>query len=319
MRALMLVAVLALAACGTVTDVPTKAAAGFPVTVEHKLGTTEIKAPPKRIVTLGLSDHDAVVALGIQPVGVIDWFKERPWGKWPWLKDKIGTPEIVGERDEYNVEKIASLKPDLILAHYSGIKKEQYDTLSQIAPVVAQVKGFEDYGAPMAEMARLTAKALGKSAEMDKIIDEMNGRFKAVRDKHPEWAGKTAIVADSFQAGNFAVFASHDPKTKFLQDLGFKMPEAIQKEIGKTDVVDFSYERLDVLEADRLVWLLSSPLVVEQLKNEALYKRLNVVKENRALYVPYEDPPVGASISFNTVLSIPYALDHLVPQLEAIK
>ncbi|WP_222598482.1 iron-siderophore ABC transporter substrate-binding protein [Lentzea tibetensis] len=324
--AVSLAAAMALAACGGGSSAQpggntTAQTGAFPVTVEHKLGKTEIKSEPKRVVTLGLSDHDAVVALGVKPVGVIDWFKERPWGNWPWLAGKLGDtpPEIVGERDEYNVEKIASLKPDLILAHYSGIKKEQYDTLSQIAPVVAQVPGFEDYGAPMQEMAKLTAKALGRSAEMDRLIAEMDGKFKAVRDKHPEWAGKTALVADSFQAGNFAVFADHDPKMKFMLDLGFKLPESIKKEVGKSNVVDYSYEKLDVLEADRLVWLMSSPQVVEGIKGQELYKRTNVVKDDHVLYLTYQDPPVGAAMSFNTVLSIPYALDNVVPKLEAIK
>ncbi|MFE6616365.1 ABC transporter substrate-binding protein [Amycolatopsis sp. NPDC057786] len=81
-----------------------------------------------------------MLALGIRPVGAVDRFKERPYGKWPWTQARWGDeqPEIVGERDDYNFEKIAALKPDLILAQYSGMKKEQYDKLSQLAPVVAR-------------------------------------------------------------------------------------------------------------------------------------------------------------------------------------
>lgn len=323
---LVVAAVLSLAGCGGgnaqpggQTDQPKSAA--FPVTVEHKLGTTEIKSEPKKVVTLGLSDHDAVVALGIKPVGVIDWFKERPWGKWPWLKPGLGdtAPEIVGERDEYNVEKIAALKPDLILAHYSGIKKEQYDTLSQIAPVVAQVKGFEDYGAPWQEMAKLTGKALGKSAEIEKLIKEMDDKFAAVKQRHPEWQGKTAVVADAFEPGKFSVFAAHDPKMLFFSQLGFKMPDVITKEVGKSNVVDYSMEKLDVLESDRLVWLTSDPRVEQVLRGTALYNNLKVVQDKRDLFVPYEEPPVGAAISFNTVLSIPYALENMEKLLSAQK
>ena len=112
----------------------------FPRTIEHKYGLTTIDKEPTKIVTLGLSDQDAVLALGGKPVGVVDWFKERPYGKWPWTKQlwESQAPEIVGERDEYQLEKIAKLKPDLILAQYSGMKKEQFETLSEIAPVVAQ-------------------------------------------------------------------------------------------------------------------------------------------------------------------------------------
>jgi iron complex transport system substrate-binding protein len=174
--------VLVLAGCG-VGDPPaaqepadgqdtTAQAATFPVEVEHKYGTTVIDKKPERIVTLGLSDQDVVLALGVKPVGSIDWFKERPYGQWPWTKELWGDqpPEIVGERDDYNLEKILNLKPDLILAQYSGMTQQQYDELSKIADTVGQPKGFEDYGAPWQDMAKLAAKAMGETAELDKQI-----------------------------------------------------------------------------------------------------------------------------------------------------
>src|SRR5262245_15373276 len=94
---------LLVSACGsTGTAQPqgTPAGAGggaFPVRVEHKYGTAEITRTPSRVVTLGLSDQDAVLALGIRPVGAIDWFGERPYGQWPWTKSLWGEkpPEVV--------------------------------------------------------------------------------------------------------------------------------------------------------------------------------------------------------------------------------
>ncbi|CCH33361.1 hypothetical protein ABZ816_18445 [Actinosynnema sp. NPDC047251] len=70
------------------------------MTVEHEYGRTEVEAAPAKVVTLGLSDQDSVLALGVKPVGVVDWSKERPYGNWPWTKDLWGgaQPEIVGER-----------------------------------------------------------------------------------------------------------------------------------------------------------------------------------------------------------------------------
>src|SRR5689334_12410091 len=105
----------------------------FPIEVEHKYGTTTIAKKPEKIVTLGLSDQDVVLALGKKPIGAIDWFKERPYGLWPWTTKLWGDtpPEIVGERDDYNLEKILNLKPDLVLAQYSGMSQDQYDELSK--------------------------------------------------------------------------------------------------------------------------------------------------------------------------------------------
>ncbi|MCS7481127.1 iron-siderophore ABC transporter substrate-binding protein [Umezawaea endophytica] len=326
LAAVALVATLLLAACGggdtTAGGSSTPASSGggaFPVKVDHKYGTTEVKAEPKRVVTLGLSDQDVVLALGTKPVGAIDWFKETPYGKWPWTKSLWGDtpPEVVGERDEYNMEKIAGLKPDLILAQYSGMKQEQYDTLSKIAPVVAQPKGFEDYQAPWQDSARLAGKALGKSTEVDKLITDIDGKFAAAKTAHPEFAGKSAVVADAYQPGTYSVFSPNDPKMLFLTQLGFVVSDKLKEAVGTENVVDLSYERFDVIDVDRLVWLIADPASTDQIKNEALYKNLKVVQEKRDLFVPYDEPPVGAAMSFNTVLSIPYALEQMLPLLSA--
>lgn len=323
------VAAFALTACGggtEKTDSKSSAEAGttksaaFPVTVEHKFGSTTIDKEPKKIVTLGLSDQDAVLALGIKPVGSVDWFKEQPYGKWAWAKDKWGSekPQIVGERDEYNIEKIAALKPDLVIAQYSGMKKEQYETLSKFTKVVAQPKGHEDYQAPWQVMTKQIGKALGKEAETDKLIAGIDARFKAVRDKHPEWKGKTVAVGEPYEPGKFSAFSPNDPKMIFLSEMGFTTTEAYRKALGKENIADLSVERLDVMEADRTVWL-GTPDTEKAMKADPLYKKTKVHKEKRDLFLPYDSPDIGAALSFNTVLSIPYAIDQVVPMLEAIK
>lgn len=324
------VAVLALSACGGGTEKTgsqpsgeaTTESAAFPVTVEHKYGSTTIDKEPKRVVTLGLSDQDAVLALGIKPVGAVDWFKEDPYGKWPWTKDKWGTtkPEIVGERDEYNIEKIAALKPDLVIAQYSGMKKEQYDTLSKFTEVVAQPKDLPDYGASWQVMTRQIGKSLGREPETEKLIAGVDARFKAVRDKHPEFARNTVAVADSFEAGKYSAFTKTDPKAIFFSELGFKLkPEIDSLAKPGWNVAELSAEKLDVLDVDRLVWVTSSTEANDRIKAEALYKKLEVHQERRDLFVPYQDPDIGAAFSFNTVLSIPYAIEQIEPLIAAVE
>uniref|UniRef100_A0AAU2VM40 Iron-siderophore ABC transporter substrate-binding protein n=1 Tax=Streptomyces sp. NBC_00008 TaxID=2903610 RepID=A0AAU2VM40_9ACTN len=324
------VAAVALAACGggdEKASSSTSAEAGaksgaFPVTVQHKYGSTTIESEPKRIVTLGLSDQDAVLALGIKPVGSVDWFKEKPYGKWPWTKAKWGsdTPDIVGERDEYNMEKIAALKPDLVIAQYSGMKKEQYDTLSKFTKVVAQPKDLPDYGASWQVMTRQIGASLGRKAQAEKLITGIDADFKKVRDEHPEFAAKTLAVADSFEAGKYSAFTKTDPKSIFFSELGFKLKPEIDK-LAKPgwNAAELSSEKLNVLDVDRLVWVTSSTDANDRIKAEPLYKNLKVSKDKRDLFVPYQDPDIGAAFSFNTVLSIPYAIDQIVPLLTAVK
>jgi iron-siderophore transport system substrate-binding protein len=306
-------------AAGPGTPPPAGGQAAFPVRVEHKYGTAEITKAPSRVVTLGLSDQDAVLALGIRPVGAIDWFGERPYGQWPWTKDLWGDkqPEVVGQRDDYNFEKIISLKPDLIIGLYSGMTREQYDTLSKIATTVAQPKGFADYAAPWQEMTKLTGRALGMEAKATELIAAIDQRFARVRAEHPAWAGKSVAVVDAYEPGKYAAFPATDPKGRFLTELGYRIPDAITKAAGDKYAAEISSERLDLVDVDRLVFLTSDPSAESRVKADRVYQGLKVARDGRALFVPYAQPPVGAAISFNTVLSIPYAIDQLVPLLTA--
>lgn len=289
----------------------------FPVEIEHKYGTTTIPAKPKRVVTLGLSDQDAVLALGTVPVGAIDWFKERPYGLWPWTKELWGDtqPTIVGERDDFDPEKILNLKPDLILALYSGMSEDQYKELSKFAPVVGQPKDFDDYGAPWQEMTRMAGVALGEKDKVEKLIGDIDARFAEVREQHPAWQDRSVAVVDPAAAGQYVVFQETDPKAAFMMELGFTVPDEINKAAGDSNAAEVSTERSDLIDQDLLLFLTADPSAEARVKADPIYQGLAAARENRSLFVPYGQPPVGAAISFNTVLSIPYAIDQLVPLL----
>lgn len=318
---------LSLAACGGAGDAtgdpapaaPAPEGGAFPVTVEHRYGTTQITKKPTRIVTIGLSDHEPVLALGYKPVGVIDWFERKPFTDWPWTKGAWGgiEPEVLGLREAgLKIEKLVALKPDLIFAMYSGIEKKHYDDLSKIAPVVAQPKGYDPYAAPWTEYTLLAGRALGDEARARRLVENIRTKFADVRKANPQWKGMTAVAADSFKAGQYAAFQKGDPKSAFLAELGFTIPEEITEKAGRSNVAEFGSEGLDMLEVDRLVWLTTGKEPWERIKNDPVYKELKVAKEGRDLFLTYQDPPIGAALSFNTVLSIPYAIDQLVPLLK---
>ncbi|GAA2610801.1 iron-siderophore ABC transporter substrate-binding protein [Actinomadura fulvescens] len=294
-------------------------AASFPVTVDHMFGSTTITKKPQRIVTIGLSDHEPVLALGYKPVGVTDWFERKPFTDWPWAKTAWGgsEPTILGVREAgVKAEKILALKPDLIFAMYSGIEKQNYDQLSKIAPVVAQPKGFDPYAAPWKEYTLLAGRALGVEPKAKELISGIDAKFAQVRKDNPQWAGKTAVAADSFEAGKYSAFQKGDPKSAFLAELGFTIPEEITKKAGKLNVAEFGSEGLNMLEVDRLVWMTTGKEPHARIKNDKVYKELKVAKEGRDLFLTYQDPPIGAALSFNTVLSIPYAIEQVVPLIK---
>ncbi|MEU3276039.1 iron-siderophore ABC transporter substrate-binding protein [Streptomyces antibioticus] len=291
----------------------------FPVTITHKFGSTTIESEPKRIVTVGLTDQDSVLALGKVPVGTTEWIGGYKGAVGPWASGKLGgeaAPTVLKDTGTGpQVEKIAALKPDLILSVYGGITKEQYESLSKFAPVVAQPKEYNDYGVPWQEQTETIGKALGKPAEAAAAVKETEAKIDAVKAEHPEFAGKTALTATPYE-GIF-VFGSQDPRSRLLTNLGFTLPADLDKVIGDQFGANISKERTDLLDQNAIVWIVGDVAKDSaKLHKDATYKDLKVVTEGREVYVD-ESSDYGNAVSFGTVLSLPYELERLVPQLTA--
>jgi iron complex transport system substrate-binding protein len=297
---------------------PQQAAPGMPVTIDHALGSTTIPAPPQRVVTVGWSDQDPVLALGVQPVGTTEWFNEQPGAIFPWATGPASgpTPEIVSNSGEINFEKVAALRPDLILALYEGLDQSEYDTLSKIAPTVAHSAQYDAFGAPWQDMTLTAGRALGREQQARDLVADVERRFAAVRAAHPQWAQLTMLVMATAEGGTYQVFSPQDPKARFFADLGFQTQPPWLGPRVQDNVATVSAEEFELLDVDRLAWT-SDPDTMQVLRDDPIYNRLDVVRSGRVGYFDYTTPPFpGAAITFNTVLSIPYALEQVVPELE---
>lgn len=320
-----LIAALMLAACGDADDTaeaPARTAGSakaFPVTIRHALGSTTIEREPKRVVAIGWSDQDPVLALGVKPVGTTEWFNEQPGAIFPWAREAAGgaKPEIVATAGEINFERVASLRPDLILALYEGLDRAKYDLLSKIAPTVAHSPEFDPFGATWQNMTLTAGRALGCEQRAKELIEDVEARFAKVRGEHPEWAKQTLLMMADLNPGKYSVFSPQDPKARFFAELGFKTePPWISGRV-KNNVAELSAEEVGLLDVDRHAWT-SDPETLKRIKDDQLYNRLDAVREGRVYYLDYTQLPFpGAAVTFNSVLSIPYALDHVVPRLEA--
>lgn len=119
------------------------------MTVDHVFGSTTVDERPERVVTLGLIDQDAVLALRIVPVGASKFGDRYPGGVRPWARAAVGDeplPELIDQVDGIPFEQVAALEPDLILALYAGLDQNEYDLLTEIAPTVAAAPGNPDFG-----------------------------------------------------------------------------------------------------------------------------------------------------------------------------
>lgn len=313
------VALLVLSACGAGTDNPQPAAPGdgvFPVAVTQKFGTTAITERPQRVVSFGYTDQDAILALGGVPVAIREFTGQQPSATWPWAQDRLqGQRPQVLPVGEVSTEAIAALRPDLIVAISAGLTREQYDTYSRIAPVLAAPAQYVDYGTPWQDATRMTGTALGRAPEAEKLVTDLEARFAAARAQYPALAGKTVAGArpSSADTANYFVWGSQDLRARFFSSLGMTVPPDVDRLAGNAFYATISTEELSRFDTADLVVLITAS-AQERASFEALpgYSSLRVVRDGKVL-VP--DDRRSAALSFSSVLSLPELLDTMPAEL----
>jgi iron complex transport system substrate-binding protein len=325
---LALLAVLLLAAplsaCGSDNDssassgsaAPAEESA-FPVTIDHKYGSTTIESAPERVVVVGLREQDAMLALGVAPVATTEWYGEHPGAIFPWAKDELADaplPTVFDDTDGIQIEKVAAQRPDLILGVYSGMTEKEYSALSKLAPTVAQPKGKPDFGTSWQEETLITGKALGKPEKAQELVDKTERLVSDTAAKHPGFEGMLATFVADYQ-GVF-VYGPTDVRSRLLEDLGFTYPPQLSDAFPDEFGGQLSDERVDALDVDVLLWFADGDRSKAEIKRDPLYSKLAVSKENRDVYIRGDDRVYEAT-SFISVLSMPILMEELVPRIAA--
>ena len=322
----VLISVVALAACGSddssspTAGSPSEAGSepdAFPVTIEHKYGSTTIESEPKRVVVGGLREQDALLALGVVPVATTEWFGKHPGAIFPWARDELGdatVPTVLSNEDGFEVERIAAQRPDLILAIYAGMTKKEYRTLSEIAPVVAQPKGQVDYGSSWQEETLISGRAVGRPKRAQELVDETERLIAGAAAENPEFEGQTAANITDYQ-GIF-VYGPQDVRTRMLEQLGFTYPKELRAAFPDDFGGQLSDEKVELIDVGALLWFADGDRTVNELKSEKVYSTLDVRKEGRDVFIRKDDRVYEAT-SFPSVLSMPLLMKELVPRLAA--
>ena len=284
-------------------------AEGWPRSIGHKFGQSVITAPPSRIASLDFGGGDDLLALGVQPVVLRLWAGEGPRGVGLWAESGLTTQPIL-LRGAPDFEQIAAARPDVILAFWSGISAADYAKLSRIAPVIAPPEGRGDFDLQWEERARLAARALGRETQAETQITALHSRLAALAARHPEWQGKTASVAYDWD-GLPGAFLPLDIRARALSQLGFATPPALRALATEGAFsVSLSPEDLAPLEADLILWI-----GTDGPPRQPARRFLAAVQQGREIVA---SPDLSAALSWSSLLSLPYALDRLVPQIETI-
>ena len=319
----LVLAALALTACAgaaapeTHADAPGDANA-FPVTIEHAFGETTIPEKPVRVATVSWSNQEVPLALGVVPVGMakVTWGDDDGDGVLPWVEDKLEelgaeTPVLFDETDGIDFEAVADTQPDVILAAYSGLTQEDYDTLSKIAPVVAYPEVA--WGTSLEDMIRLDSKALGLAPEGDTLIEELHGEIDTALAAHPQLEGKKVLFSyiDPSDFSQIGFYTSLDTRPGFLESLGLPTPQVVAEESEGTDLfyVTVSSEQADRF-ADVDVFVTygdASGSIIAQLQADPLLSKIPAIAAGR-IAILEDNTPLAASAN-PSPLSIGWGID----------
>ena len=289
----ILLLVLIISACGNKTTGSTEedakgAEESDTITYESENGPIEVPADPQRVVALTNAGY--VLKLGVNLVGVDSWSMTNPR-----YADELKDVEVVSEE---NIEKIAELQPDLIIA---ASTTKNIDKLGKIAPTVTYTYNKVDYLTQHLEIGKL----LNKEKEAQDWIDDFKARAKAAGEEIKAKIGEdaTVTVLESYDKSMYILGDSWGRGTEILyQAMGLKMPENVKEMTEKEGYYTLSSEVLPEYVGDYLV--ISKYNDQDNSYQETdVYKEIPAVKNNQVLEADaYE-------FIFNDPISLDYQLD----------
>ena len=313
-----------LAACGR-SKSASSITSGKTISIKHVYGTTEVPADATKVATVAWANQDVLLALGIMPLG----FSKQTWGvtdgsgMLPWTKEKVdeltangaAQPKLFDDDGgvKINPQAVNATKPEVILAVYSGMSKEEYETLSKIAPTVAYPKVA--WGTPWRETIAINATAVGKKTEGDTLVADLEKQVADAVAKHPQIKGKAAAFCYTAEgdATKFGYYTIADPRTAFLSDLGMKVPASVEKaskENASAFNVDISTENADSLNDFDLIVMYGTESDLAAMQANSLLSQVRAIKNGAVAFVGNSDP-MAASTNPGP-LSIPWGIEKYV-------
>ncbi|QQZ10132.1 iron-hydroxamate ABC transporter substrate-binding protein [Heyndrickxia vini] len=286
---IILLLVLIISACSNGTKDKEKGTAAKEetqktITYQSENGPIKVPAHPKRVVLLsGYTGN--VLSLGVNVVGADTWSKNNPT-----FKEKLKDAQEVSED---NVEKIISLKPDLIIGLSTT---KNLDKFKKIAPTVTYTWGKVDYLTQHVEIGKL----LNKEKEAKEWVDDFKKRAQEDGDEIRAKIGEntTVSVIESYGKDLYVYGDNWARGTEILyQSMKLKMPEKVKEKALKAGYYTLSSEVLPEFAGDYIILSKYSDADTSFQKTES-YKNIPAVKNHHVFEME------GNGASFNDPITL---------------
>ena len=260
-------------------------------TIVHDFGTTELKKAPKRIVILDNLYGEILDPLDITPVGATTGQADSQEFSTLFKKQyKDAKVVSVGWQGNPDLDKIAELKPDLILM--TGEQEDLYDELSEIAPTVGyQINTDENWD--YHETSLKVAEIFDKRDEMKKDLDRLDAREAVFAENVKAKFGDQKLmylrVTDNdiryYAYGHFGYLYD----TYHFNRAETFNPDDMFQVIDPDKLKDINPDLL-IVQAD------SQELLDNKLKNTPVWTSLKAVQNNKVIYADYSTYMLGFGI-----------------------
>jgi len=296
---------------------PSGASGGGAVTITHLFGQTVVKEPPKRVVSAGYTEQDDLLAVGVVPIAVTNWFGDQPFAVWPWAQPKLGgaQPMVLNLDNGIPVDQIAGLKPDLIVAINAGLDADTYRKLSAIAPTIAQSDG-DAFFEPWKDQASAVGQAVFQADQMKSLIATVDKRFTDVSQRNPQWKGKKTLLMQGRLFQGTVVATPAGWQTDFLNQMGLVIADSIKPYgVDRRAVIPRDQIRAVLDSADLLIWTTESSDDQNALLADPEVAASEATAQHRHIFTSKD---LAGAIAFASPLSYPVVSDQLPPLIGKI-
>ncbi|OEA17584.1 iron-hydroxamate ABC transporter substrate-binding protein [Vibrio parahaemolyticus] len=253
------------------------ARANADITVHDAYGAVTFEQVPQRVVVLNWDILEQVLALDIEPIAAPNLPGYRQWVVNPYAPESI---EDIGTRAEPNLEKIASLKPDVILA--ASPQQDLIPLLRQIAPVVYLPNFSQNEAA--AQTAIKHFRTLGVLFDKQELAEQklakLNDSFKQLRDKiRQHYSAPLDVLVMRFSTPNSVLLSTENSTTDYVvEQLGLTNP--IKVSARAWGIKQDRINRLQNLEQSYVLYVQPFPQE-SKLNSSPLWQAMPFVKKQR--------------------------------------